>query len=72
MTSRQGSLIFPTDLGLAQNERTVVCPMAGSSRRIPRVVTSTLGAEAIALSGALDRLGYIGVCWEWLKNPAVD
>jgi hypothetical protein len=46
--------------------------MAWSSKRIPRVVTSTLSAEAISLSSALDRLGYIRVCWEWLKNPAVD
>ena len=72
LASRQGSLIFSTDLLLARNERTVVCPIAWSSRRIPRVVTSTLSAEAISLSSALDRLGYIRVIWEWLKNPAVD
>jgi hypothetical protein len=36
------------------------------------VVTSTLSAEAISLSSALDRLGYIRIIWEWLKNPAVD
>ena len=72
LASRQGCLIFSTDLKLAQNERTVICPMAWSSKRIPRVVTSTLSAEAISLSSALDRLGYIRVCWEWLKNPAVD
>eukprot|EP00435_Cladocopium_sp_Y103_P052633 s419_g16.t1 len=70
--SRQGCLIFSTDLKLAQNERTVICPMAWSSKKIPRVVTSTLSAESISLSSALDRLGYIRVCWEWLKNPAVD
>ena len=72
LASRQGSLIFSTDLLMAKNERTVVCPIAWSSRRIPRVVTSTLSAEAISLSSALDRLGYIRVIWEWLKNPAVD
>ena len=26
----------------------------------------------MALSSALDRLGYIRVMWEWLKDPAVD
>ena len=72
LTSRQGTLIFSTDQRLAQNQRTVVCPMAWSSKRIPRVVTSTLSAEAISLSSALDRLGYIRVCWEWLKNPGID
>eukprot|EP00435_Cladocopium_sp_Y103_P025644 s3158_g6.t1 len=72
LSSRQGTLIFATDTRLAQNEKTVVCPIAWSSRKIPRVVTSTLSAESMALSSALDRLGYIRIVWEWLKNPAVD
>eukprot|EP00435_Cladocopium_sp_Y103_P071366 s617_g37.t1 len=72
LSSRQGTLIFSTDHGLAQNERTVVCPMAWSSKRIPRVVTSTLSAEAIALSSSLDRLGFIRICWEWIKDPSID
>ena len=71
-TSRQGTLIFSTDAKLAQNQRTVVCPMAWSSRRIPRVVTSTLSAEAMSLSSALDRLSYLRICWEWLKDLSVD
>eukprot|EP00435_Cladocopium_sp_Y103_P007376 s3531_g2.t1 len=71
-SSRQGTLIFSTDHRLAANQRTVVCPMAWSSRRIPRVVTSTLSAEAIALSSALDRLGFIRICWEWIKDPSID
>eukprot|EP00435_Cladocopium_sp_Y103_P048495 s2024_g14.t1 len=72
LSSRQGTLIFSTDLGLVQNKRTVVCPVAWSSRRIPRVVTSTLSAEAIALSSSLDRLGFIRICWEWIKDPSID
>eukprot|EP00435_Cladocopium_sp_Y103_P035397 s1051_g9.t1 len=72
LTSRQGSLIFATDTRLAKNERAVVCPIAWSSRKIPRVVTSTLSAEAMALSSSLDRLGYIRICWEWLKDPSVN
>lgn len=72
LSSRQGTLIVSTDARLLQNKTTVVCPIAWSSRKIPRVVTSTLSAEAVALSSALDRLGYIRVMWEWLKNPALD
>eukprot|EP00435_Cladocopium_sp_Y103_P022581 s1765_g5.t1 len=72
LSSRQGTLIFATDTRLARNERTVICPVAWSSRKIPRVVTSTLSAESMALSSALDRLGYIRILWEWLKNPAID
>lgn len=71
LSSRQGTLIFATDRFLADNKRTVVCPVAWSSKKIP-LVTSTLSAEAIALSSTLDRLGFIRVCWEWLKNPSVN
>ena len=47
LSSRQGTLIFSTDTRLAKNQRTVVCPIAWSSKKIPRVVTSTLSAESI-------------------------
>eukprot|EP00435_Cladocopium_sp_Y103_P016603 s1744_g4.t1 len=70
--SRQGTLIFATDRNLAENRKAVVCPMAWSSKKIPRVVTSTLSAEAVALSSTLDRLGFIRVCWEWIKDPSID
>ena len=72
LASRQGTLIFSTDGMLSKNEMSVVCPMAWSSRKIPRVVTSTLSAEAIALSTTLDRLSYIRIVWEWLKNPGIN
>ena len=55
MSSRQGTLIFATDVKLSRNERTVVCPMAWSSKKIPRVVTSTLRAGSIALSSSLEQ-----------------
>eukprot|EP00435_Cladocopium_sp_Y103_P042043 s45_g11.t1 len=72
LSSRQGTLIFATDRNLAENRRAVVCPMAWSSKKIPRVVTSTLSAEAVALSSTLDRLGFIRVFWEWIKDPSID
>ena len=72
MSSRQGTLIFSTSSQLSENQKAVVCPMAWSSRKIPRVVTSTLSAEAMALSHTLDRLSFIRICWEWLKDPSID
>jgi hypothetical protein len=71
-STRQGTLIFSTDGKLEDNVKTVVCPVAWSSKKIPRVVRSTLSAEAIALGSTLDRLSWIRVFWEWMKNPAVD
>lgn len=53
------------------NEVSFVCPVAWSSRKIPRVVRSTLSAESMALS-ALDRLSWIRLLWEWPKDPRVD
>ena len=46
--------------------------LPGSVKKIHRVTRSTLGAEAIALSGAVDRLLWIRLLWEWLNNPEVD
>ena len=70
--TRQGTLIFTTDGNLAKNQRTVICPMAWSSRKVPRVVRSTLSAESVALGSTLDRLSWLRVFWEWLKNPGID
>ena len=42
--------------------------MAWSSKKIPRVVRSTLGAEAVALSNTVDRLSWIRVFWAWMKD----
>ena len=71
-SSRQGTLVFATDGKLVKNHRTVICPMAWSSRKIPRVVRSTLSAEAVALGAALDQLSWLRIFWEWMKNPGVD
>ena len=72
VSSRQGCLIFATGAALLNNEVGIVCPIAWSSRKIPRVVRSTLSAEAIALSGALDRLSWIRLLWEWTKDPSIN
>ena len=71
-STRQGTLIFATDGNMERNIKTVVCPMAWASRKIPRVVRSTLSAEAFALGATLDRLSWLRVFWEWMKNPSID
>ena len=70
--SRQGTIIFTTDSKMAQNQLSVICPIAWSSRKIPRVVRSTLSAEATALSGSLDRLSWLRILWAWLCNPSIN
>ena len=71
-SSHQGCIIFSNTPHLQTNQTTVVCPVAWSSKKIPRVVKSTLAAEAYAFSSSLDRLGWIRVFWAWLKNPTIN
>ena len=72
LSSRQGQIIFATDRRILDNQPSVVCPMAWSSRKIARVVRSTLSAEAVALSSCLDRLSWIRLFWKWLVDPSID
>ena len=71
-SSRQGTIIFTTDGRLACNQVGVVCPMAWSLKKIPRVARSTLSAEAVSLSASLDRLSWLRLFWEWLKDPSCN
>ena len=68
-SAHQGTLIFATTPELLQNKRAVVAPVAWTSKKVPRVVRSTLGAEAAALSNTVDRLLWIRILWAWMKNP---
>ena len=70
--AHQGGLIFATTPELLENKKTVVAPVAWISKKIHRVTRSTLGAEAIALSGTVDRLLWIRLIWEWLQNPGIN
>ena len=72
VASRQGTIIFTTDSNMAQNQLSVICPIAWSSRKIPRVVRSTLSAEASALSGSLDCLSWLRILWAWLLDPSIN
>ena len=72
VASRQGTIIFTTDGNMAENKLSVICPIAWSSRKIPRVVRSTLSAEASALSSSLDRVSWLRILWAWLCNPGID
>ena len=72
LSAHQGTVIFATSSELLENNSAVVCPMAWSSKKIPRVVRSTLGAEAIALSNSVDRLSWLRVFWAWMKKSRAE
>ena len=70
--AHQGGLIFATTPELLENKKSVMAPVAWISKKIHRVTRSTLGAEAIALSGTVDRLLWVRLMWEWVNNPAIE
>eukprot|EP00435_Cladocopium_sp_Y103_P064515 s837_g26.t1 len=71
-SAHQGTLIFATTPEFLANKRAVVAPVAWTSKKVPRVVQSALGAEAAALSNTVDRLMWIRIMWAWIRNPSCD
>lgn len=49
-----------------------VSPLVWFSKKISRVVSSTLASETYALSGALDLLSWIRLHWAWMLNPNLE
>ena len=67
--AHQGTIIFVTTPELLGNQKAVVAPIAWTSKKVPRIVRSTLSAEAAALSNSVDRLLWIRMMWAWISNP---
>ena len=65
-TAHQGTLILATTPEILANKRAVVAPVAWSSKKVPRMVRSTLSAEAAALSNTVDRLLILRA---WIEDP---
>ena len=77
--SYQGALVIVIDWRMLANQQVVVSPVAWSSKKIARVVRSTLIAEVMSLYchcvarwADFHRSGHFGNIWEWLKNPAAN
>ena len=70
--SYQGTFIVMTDWRMLNNERTVIAPVAWISKKVARVVRSTLSAEVVSLCGSVDHLSWIRLFWEWLKDPSIN
>ena len=68
LNSHQGILICATDDRLNQNLEAPVS-LSWSSKKIPRVVRSTLSAEAYAMSKAVDLLGWVRMLWGVIHIP---
>lgn len=68
--SQKGCLIMAASKEIGEWQASMVSPLMWYSKKIARVVGSTLASESYALSGAIDLLGWMRLHWEWLKYPS--
>ena len=69
LASFQGSMIFATTPDLQKNQQAPLSPLTWSSKKISRVVRSTLSAEAYSMSRSVDKLGWLRLLWGILIIP---
>ena len=70
--SQKGCLILAGSNRIERGEASDVSPLFWYSKKIARVVGSTLASEAYALSGALDVLSWMRLQWSWLCRPSEE
>ena len=68
-TSQAGNIILATHKRIEENITCPVSPMSWGSKKIQRVVTSTLAAETMSLSSSLDQLSWVRLYWHWFQCP---
>ena len=69
LSSHQGAIICATTTAMEQNKEAPISPLVWMSKKIPRVVRSTLSAEAYAMSKAVDMLGWFRSLWGCVHVP---
>eukprot|EP00435_Cladocopium_sp_Y103_P034646 s733_g9.t1 len=69
LSSFQGTLICATNHELNQNKTAPLSPLTWTSKKIARVVRSTLSAEAFAMSNSVDRLAWMRLLWGTVNIP---
>ena len=70
--SQKGCLILATTRQINEVQPAKVSPITWFSKKIARVVASTLASETYALSGALDLLSWTRIHWAWLVDPSLN
>ena len=66
--SHQGMMIMSTHKSIAENKNCPVNPLVWHSKKVQKVVVSTLSAEAMSLAGAVDVLSWIRLYWAWIRD----
>ena len=68
--SQKGCLILAASKQIGEWQSSVVSPLLWYSRKIARVVGSTLASETYALSGSIDLLSWLRIHWAWICQPS--
>ena len=68
--SQKGSLILAAHEDVFHQKVACASPWSWSSKKIDRVVASTLASESFALSHTVDALNWIRLAWVWIRNPS--
>ena len=67
--SYAGSIIVGTHKDISKNVECPISPLIWGSKKIQKVVTSTLSAETISMASALDQLSWLRLYWKWIHDP---
>lgn len=70
--SHAGMIILATHKEISQNKSCAISPLSWGTKKIQRIVTSTLSAETSALSTALDQLTWLRLYWAWILDPKTE
>ena len=68
--SQKGCLILASSKQIGEWQSSDISPLIWYSRKIARVVGSTLASETYALSGSVDLLSWLRIHWNWIRNPS--
>ena len=69
--SHAGMIILATHKEISQNKSCPISPISWGTKKIQRIVTSTLSAETSALSTTLDQLTWLRLYWAWILDPKI-
>jgi transposase InsO family protein len=70
--SHAGMIILATHSDIAKNQSCPISPISWGTKKIQRIVTSTLSAETSALSTTLDQLTWLRIYWAWILDPKTE
>ena len=70
--SHAGMIIVGTHQQINNNVQCPISPISWGSKKIQKVVTSTLSAETTSLAAAIDQLAWLRLFWSWIHDSTVQ